>query len=128
MTYLVGRRAIILRTNELFEIVNFPENSTLQYHLMLDVVSAGTDKSSSLVEHLALPLAGKQMSMWVNEEGLLRGLHYNPMATFLASKAWGSEVIIVGDALITGGEDEEGDTLPLDIDDVKMFMETFALT
>ena len=52
--------------------------------------------------------------IWVNEEGLLRDLPVNIMATWLArSSGWRGERL-VGNVVITSGVSEDGETRPLD--------------
>jgi hypothetical protein len=51
--------------------------------------------------------------MWVNEEGKLRGLEQNPTATALWVDMYGTSDVIMGDVIITGGSDDEGETLGL---------------
>jgi hypothetical protein len=47
--------------------------------------------------------------MWVNEEGKLNGLPHNPVATRWFSNIFGEgRDVIVGDAVFTGGTDDEG--------------------
>jgi len=54
------------------------------------------------------------MTMWCNEEGKLTGLPHNPFAQFMWDKAFGAHTdYIVGDIVLTGGTDEEGETLGL---------------
>lgn len=51
--------------------------------------------------------------LWCNEEGKLDGLALNPVATGLWVMSYGPSDIICGDIVITGGVDEEGETLGL---------------
>jgi hypothetical protein len=56
----------------------------------------------------------KDVTLWANEEGKLEGLPVNPFATALWELAFGVGTdIIVGDIVLTGGTDEEGETLGL---------------
>jgi hypothetical protein len=68
----------------------------------------------------ALDLAGiagleeGQAVMWLNEEGKLNGLPVNNLATALTRHiGLAPNDLIVGNVIITGGVDDEGDTLPL---------------
>lgn len=71
----------------------------------------------------ALALDG--LTMWCNEEGKLIGLTHNPYAQELWDFVYGVKTdYLVGDVVITGGTDEEGDTIPLtrsEADDIKDF-------
>lgn len=61
-----------------------------------------------------------EMSMFVNDEGLLIGLEQNALGSALYAEVGGVSPI-VGDVLITGGADYEGNTLPLS-DDQERFL------
>lgn len=52
------------------------------------------------------------LSMWCNDEGLLNGAAWNPVATLLAI-SFGVRVRLHGPVVFTGGADAEGATLPL---------------
>lgn len=63
----------------------------------------------------AVPLADdlEGITLWVNEEGKLNNLPYNPLATILWEMSYGFTDVICGTAVLTGGSDDEGETLPL---------------
>lgn len=53
------------------------------------------------------------ITMYVNEEGLIRGLEYNPRATMLwwyHVPAARQKALLVGDAVIVGWHDDDGET------------------
>lgn len=55
------------------------------------------------------------LTLWVNEEGKMVGLPHNRYAQALWDDAYGEGTdYIVGNAVLTGGVDEHGDTLGLD--------------
>jgi hypothetical protein len=54
------------------------------------------------------------VTMWVNEEGKVIDLPPNRIATRLFRTVFNSYDIIVGDVVLTGGDDKEGNTLGLD--------------
>jgi len=56
---------------------------------------------------------GSEATMYVNEEGLLRGLPPNPVATQFAQFILGRNVLLVGTALILGPPDDEGSDTPV---------------
>jgi hypothetical protein len=59
------------------------------------------------------------LTMWLNEEGKLLHLPHNPRAQALWDRAFGAGTdITVGPVVLTGGVNEEGDTLPLDAETV----------
>lgn len=62
--------------------------------------------------------------MWVNDNFLAEGLPLNPYATALYADTYGMEnAYICGDVVITGGADEEGETLGLTDEQVQQFLE-----
>ena len=69
--------------------------------------------------------------LWCNEEGKLINLPHNPYAQELWDEAYGVKTdYIVGDVVITGGTDNEGNTLGLseaDLAAVKKTLEKVAL-
>lgn len=64
-----------------------------------------------MIEAVTLP---NGLTLWVNEEGKMDGLPVNDYATRLFASAFGAGIdIIVGNAIITGGADDDGETLGL---------------
>jgi hypothetical protein len=54
------------------------------------------------------------LTIWVNEEGkLINGMQPNVIATHMWSKSFGPTDVIMGNAVFTGGTDEEGDNVAL---------------
>lgn len=61
----------------------------------------------------AIDLAS-DLSMWCNEEGKLTGLPHNPYAQFMWDEVFGAHTdYLVGDIVLTGGTDSEGETIGL---------------
>jgi hypothetical protein len=61
-----------------------------------------------------------ELTMWVNEEGKMDGLPYNNIASRLFDKVFGVFVDeIVGDVIISGGTDDDGETLGLTDDQIE---------
>jgi antibiotic biosynthesis monooxygenase (ABM) superfamily enzyme len=58
--------------------------------------------------------------MWVNEEGKLRGLPVNEVATALWESVYGATDVIVGNVLITGMADDEGYCTPLSAESISL--------
>ena len=56
--------------------------------------------------------------MWLNEEGKINGLQPNVLATLLWNKMFPNADVIMGDVVITGGADEEGNSLGLKDSDI----------
>jgi hypothetical protein len=75
-----------------------------------------SDAVGGMIEAVSLPSG---MTLWVNEEGKLNGLPVNRVATELLTREFGQKFdTIVGNAIITGGADDEGETLGLTNDQV----------
>lgn len=56
----------------------------------------------------------QRLTLWLNEEGKVLGQEHNPYGQFFWDKLFGAHTdYIVGDIVITGGTDEDGDTLGL---------------
>lgn len=76
------------------------------------------------IEHLDITCKGKFLDMWVNEEGLLRGLPYNALASYIVNQTWiehhvpVDEPYIVGNVVITAGT-PDGDNRGLTLDEVR---------
>lgn len=66
------------------------------------------------------------LSIWVNEEGKMNGLPYNGIATAIYQDRFGAVDIIVGNAVLTGGTDDEGDTIGLTDEQVARIERLFA--
>ena len=54
------------------------------------------------------PVFGRVGTVYVNEEGLLRSLPFNPLATLFANRILGATVHLHGAALIVGPADTQG--------------------
>ena len=54
----------------------------------------------------AIDLLG--LTMWINEEGKIDDLPFNPFATILWEAAFGKTDVILGDIVLTGLPDDEG--------------------
>jgi hypothetical protein len=64
----------------------------------------------------------ERLTMWCDEEGKVTGKPVNILATRMFWNAFGvNDDIIVGDIILTGGTDEEGATLGLTEEQVKIY-------
>ena len=63
----------------------------------------------------------QDLDLWVNEEGKLNGLPFNPLATLLWMNYFGPTDMIMGNAIITAGVDENGETLGFTEEDAQSF-------
>jgi hypothetical protein len=81
------------------------------------------DQVQGYIEHLDVICKDKNLDLWINEEGLLRGLPYNAVASEIVNKTWtalhyptdGS--FIVGNAVILASDDD-GETRGLTLEEV----------
>lgn len=105
--------AIIIKaiTNEV-DVIDWPDDPEAEYPLLSKTVDG-------YIEAVAFVLSppGRQpfeATMWVNEEGKLRSLPHNEIATAIYTSTFESVDRIAGDVIITGGADDEGYTLGLE--------------
>lgn len=86
---------------------------------LIDIAEQELDKLQSAVDGLIQPVdLTPTITMWVNEEGLLRNdLGLNFIATAFIAEM-GSNSPIMGDVVFTGGINEEGNTKSLTKGDI----------
>ena len=79
---------------------------------VIDIAENELGMLQTAVEGLIQPVdLAPLITMWVNEEGLFQaGLEFNPLASAFMEEI-GSETPILGNAVFTGGTDEDGNTL-----------------
>lgn len=95
-------KAVILKTDGTRKVVDFSTDSLK----VLQEAVGGYIEAVQLKDNL---------TMWLNEEGKMNGLPHNENAQFYFDLAFGPGVdFIVGNAVMTGGIDKEGETLGLD--------------
>lgn len=91
------KKAILVRTDGTTERLTFTEETEYE------VLSGGV---GGLIQPVYL---SPDLVLWVNEEGKMWSLPYNPMASRWFDNVFGEgHDIMVGDAVFTGGGDEEG--------------------
>ncbi len=95
-------KAVVLTTDNTVEVEQ-DTNEFVSYATLSRAVGG-------LIEAVSLP---NGLTLWVNEEGKNDGLAPNVLATRLFISAFGAVDVIVGNAIITGGADDEGETLGL---------------
>jgi hypothetical protein len=96
-------KALVFKTNNTL-VVEQDTNEFVSYETLSRAVGG-------MIEAVTLP---NGLTLWVNEEGKMDGLPVNDYATRLFASAFGAGIdIIVGDAIVTGGADDEGETLGL---------------
>lgn len=94
-------------------IVDYPADSS--YEFLRDSVHG-------YIECLDFEYRGVQATLWLNEEGKLVGLPYNPVATQYVRSIIMPHDYIVGDVVLTGLPDEEGNTTGLTIEEVAVLI------
>lgn len=63
----------------------------------------------------------EQVAIWCNEEGKIIGLPKNSFATELFQLQFGAVDVINGNVVLTGGADDEGDTIGLTDEQVEQY-------
>lgn len=73
-------------------------------------------------ESIVLRTEHGDIDMWLNEEGKILGLPINGYATELFHMFFSNRDVIVGDVLLTGGVDRDGNTIGLTQEQVNAFL------
>ena len=84
-------------------IVEVKEVESIEYETLSTAVNG-------MIELVSI---SEDIDMWLNEEGKLIGLEPNVIATMLFYKAFSQFDIVMGNVIITGGSDDEGNTIGL---------------
>jgi hypothetical protein len=100
------KQVIVITPEQEVSVQQMPSTSPDEYNF-LNTAVAGWIQAVPLDDDLA------GITLWVNEEGKLDDLPYNTKATYLWELSYGFTDVICGTAVLTGGSDEEGETLPL---------------
>lgn len=93
-------RVIHISTDNKIEVM---EVEQIEYDTLYEAVNG-------LVELVSI---NEDIDMWLNEEGKVNGLEPNIIASLLYNKVFPNFDVIMGDVVITGGADEEGNTVGL---------------
>jgi hypothetical protein len=82
---------------------------------VLDLSSNEYNQLRDAVGGLIQPVDLKpDLTLWCNEEGkLINGMEINSIGTHLYEKSYAMTDVIMGNIVLTGGTDDEGETLPL---------------
>ena len=109
------KKAVVLSTDGTVRSIDIdPSNELTQLQSLV----------GGYIQAVTLP---NGVTMWLNEEGKLHGLEHNSSAQRLFDRSFGAGYdLIVGDAVLMGGADEEGDTLGLTEEQVALY--TYALS
>ena len=86
-------------------VIDFPSDSEKQYRIVSSFVKSGEKGDHGLVEQVSFPMLGRSWHLLLNEEGLIRSLTYNGLATFIYLDALGDKElrytpILTGNAVL----------------------------
>lgn len=93
--------------------------------LSLEYLQKSVDGYVQAIDLPAEQLDSVFVSMWLNEEGKFSGLGVNQLATQLWNRSYGATDVIVGDVVLTGGTDEDGETLELTHEQIQHLLGLF---
>ena len=109
------RNALVIGMDESLEVIDLdaPEGS-------LKVLQNAVDGYVQAID------LNRDLTMWANEEGKLEGMMTNSIATAIFQARFGMVDIIVGNAVLTGGVDDEGETIGLTEPQVEQLTRLFT--
>lgn len=100
------KQVVVIETDGSVKVDQMPAGGSAEYQY-LNTAVAGWIQCVDLDEAL------EGVTIWVNEEGKMEGLPYNALATLVWETSYGFTDVIVGNAVLTGGTDDDGETLGL---------------
>lgn len=103
-------KAVIIKTDGSKEVATFTVGKS--YQLLSDTVGG-------MIECVRL---AEDTDLWCNENGISEGLELNMIASAIYSETFNAGNPILGDVIITGGADEEGETLGLTDEQVEKWL------
>ena len=104
------QKAVIISTEGQKSVVEFEFGKS--YQLLSDAVGG-------MIECVGL----KDADLWCNENGISEGLDLNMIASAIYSEAFNASSPILGNVIITGSVDAEGETLGLTDEQVAYWLE-----
>ena len=104
------QKAVIISTEGHKSVVEFEFGNS--YQILSDAVGG-------MIECVGL----KDADLWCNENGIAEGLELNMIASAIYSDAFGAGNPILGNVIITGSADDEGETLGLTDEQVAYWLE-----
>jgi hypothetical protein len=104
------QKAVIISTEGHKSVVEFEFGKS--YQLLSDAVGG-------MIECVGL----KDADLWCNENGIAEGLDLNMIASAIYSEAFNASNPILGNVIITGSVDAEGETLGLTDEQVAHWLE-----
>jgi hypothetical protein len=117
----INQRGSAMKTVAIIPVLgemHFEELEKIEYDFLREAIGG-------VIE--SVPLSGLHSNMYLHEEGKLEGLDLNTRATRLAwhEKAISRSDFIVGDVVLTGGVDDEGEDVGLDPEQVEWLKDAF---
>lgn len=109
------KKAVIVKTDNTTKTVELTASNELA---VLQEAVGGWVQAIQLTDTLTL---------WLNEEGKMEELAHNAIAQWYWDMAFGRTDYIVGNAIFTGGFDEEGETIGLTDQQVENLSDTTVL-
>ena len=106
-------KAVIIKTDGTRQLTEFKKGQSYDF---LSTAVGGMIECVTLRDKVGEP------DMWLNENGKYSGLDQNPTATALWVGMYDLTDVIMGDVVITGGADDEGETIGLSDEQVDFFM------
>jgi len=104
------QKAVIISTEGHKSVVEFEFGKS--YQILSDAVGG-------MIECVSL----KDADLWCNENGIAEGLDLNMIASAIYSNAFGAGNPVLGNVIITGSVDAEGETLGLTDEQVAYWLE-----
>jgi len=104
------QKAVIISTEGHKSVVEFEFGKS--YQILSDAVGG-------MIECVSL----KDADLWCNENGIAEGLDLNMIASAIYSNAFGAGNPVIGNVIITGSVDAEGETLGLTDEQVAYWLE-----
>ena len=104
------QKAVIISTEGHKSVVEFEFGKS--YQILSDAVGG-------MIECVGL----KDADLWCNENGIAEGLELNMIASAIYSDAFGAGNPVLGNVIITGSVDAEGETLGLTDEQVAYWLE-----
>lgn len=103
-------KAVIIKADNTKEVVTFTIGNS--YKTLSNAVGG-------MIECVRL---AENEDLWCNENGIAEGLELNMIASAIYSETFNAGNPILGDVIITGGADEEGETLGLTDEQVQKWL------
>jgi hypothetical protein len=102
-------KVLCISTDNTIEI---KEVESIEYETLYEAVNG-------LVELVTI---NENVDMWLNEEGKINGLEPNIIASLIYNKVFPNFDIVMGNVIITGGADDEGNTIGLSDESIQDVM------